>query len=225
LYRASVTERGWLVVRRAGASGRYRRGTYGVFIDGEHSGDVRDGQSVEIALDVGDHDVQVGTMTYPYSGTPRLLGSPPLPIEVRVGERCRVVATPSGASLLRQTASPEGLLVLTVEGDTGQVRSTSVPATATTAGPLDPVARNRNFLTAGMIDAERPWRTWQAIVTSTCLAFCLWIVVASLFFTRSASSGGWIVAVVFGLLGAVFALQLLTATRVRRENRERHQAG
>jgi hypothetical protein len=215
-----VTERGWLVVRRAAASGRFRRGTYGVFVDGQRSGELRDGQSIEIALDVGDHDIQVGTMTYPYSGTPRLLGSPVLPVEIRVGERCRVVATPSDASLLR-TGSAESLLVLTADDGDGTVRSTSIPIS------VDPGAlpdRRRNFLTAGIIDAKRPWRTWQAIATTACLAFCVWIVVVSLFFSRSGSSGGWVLAVVFGLIGMVFALQLITAAQVRRENRRRGAA-
>ena len=220
LYRARVTERGWLVVRRAAASGRFRRGAYAVFVDGERSGDLRDGQSIEIALDVGDHDVQVGTMTYPYSGTPRLLGSPVLPIEIRVGQRFRVVATPSDASMLR-TGSTESLLILTAE-DEGPVRSTSISVAVDSDRAPD---RRRNFLTAGMIDAERPWRTWQAIVTTVCLAFCLWIAVVSLFVTSSGKSGGWILAVVFGLVGAVFALQLITAAQVRRENRQRGDAG
>lgn len=212
-----VTERGWLVVRRATGSGRYSRETFGVFVDGERSGSLRDGQSVEVALDIGRHELQVGRMTYPYSGTPRLLGSPILPIEIRVGQTCIVVARPSEATLLRQTGSPESLLTLVAENDDALVRATSVPLDPARAAASAP---GRNFLTNRMIESPHPWRSWPAIATIACLLFCAWVVVVSLFFTRSGSSGGWILAVVFAIAGAVFGLQLVTVARVRRQRRQ-----
>ncbi|HEU5266129.1 MAG TPA: hypothetical protein VFU35_05490 [Jatrophihabitans sp.] len=216
-----MTDRGRLVVHRRAASGRYRRGSYGVFVDGTRSGSLRDGQLIDIDLDVGPHDLQVGTMTYPYSGTPRLLGSPVLTVEIRAGRTCRVVATPAEASLLRQTGSPESVLVLTTDDEDQPVRSTSVRMAADRARPAD---RGRNFLTAGMIDAKRPWRTWQGILTTACFVFCLWVVVVSLFFTHSGGSGRWVLAVVFALVGALFGAQLVVAARARRDARRAGQS-
>jgi hypothetical protein len=208
-----VTEQGTLRVHRAAASGRYRRGTYGVYVDGERTGDLRDGQSIDIHLDVGDHEVQVGTMTYPYSGTPRLLGSPVLPIEIHVGRTARVVATPADPALLRQTRSPEAVLTLSTEDADQPVSSTPVPVAAD--GAQRPNGA-RNFLTAGMIDAKKPWRTWQAIVTTICAVFCFWVALVSLFVASGSAAGRGLLAVVFLLVGALFASQLLIAARARR---------
>ena len=214
---AAAPERGRLLVRRVTGPGRFGRETYGVFIDGERSGSLPDRESVEIAVDVGRHELQVGIMTYPYSGRPRLLGSPVLPIEIRAGQTCVVVTRPAAANSLRQRALPESLLILTAENDDALVRSTSLSADA---APPPTTAAGRNFLTNRMIESPHPWRSWPAIATIACLLFCGWVVVVSLFFTRSAS-GGWILAVVFGIVGAVFALQLVTVVRARRQ---RHQS-
>jgi hypothetical protein len=124
-----------------------------------------------------------------------------------------VVATPADASLLRQTGAPESVLVLTTDDTDQPVRSTSVPLAADSRHVSEP---SRNFLTAGMIAAKRPWRSWQAIVTTACFLFCLWVVVVSLFFTHSGGSGRWILAVVFALIGALFGAQLVIAARARR---------
>ncbi len=216
LYRAAVTEQGTLRVHRATASGRHRRGTYGVYVDGERTGDLRDGQSIDIALDTGGHELQVGTMTYPYSGTPRLLGSPVLPIEIRVGRTARVVATPADPAVMRQTRSPEAVLTLTAEDDDQPVRSTAVPVAV---DGTRPASGARNFLTARMIDAKRPWRTWQGVLTGICTVFCFWVAIVSLF-AASGGSGKWVLAVVFLLAGAVFAAQLVIVARVRRDTRQ-----
>ncbi len=211
-----VTEQGTLQVHRVAASGRYGRGTYGVYVDGERTGNLRDGQSIDIALDVGAHEVQVGSMTVPYSGTPRLLGSPVLPIEIRVGRTARVVASPADPAVLRQTRSPQAVLTLTTEDADQLVRSTSVP---TEAAATRSAGAGRNFLTAGMIDAKKPWRTWQAIFTTICTVFCFWVAAVSLF-VAGGGSGRWLVAVVFLLGGALFAAQLLIAGRARRGLRQ-----
>ena len=199
-----------LPVHRPAAGFRFSHGRYQIRVDGEVRGELGVGDTVELTVEPGPHELQVGRQVQSLSGITEF-GSPVLALDLADGTTTRVKVRPSGVPMNTIRSHPDTMLML-VATDANGVLRTSVLTDSRQPGSL----ARRRMLTRGLIAKRRPWFSWQAAVSLFVIFFGLWTSVADAFLADRHGIGRWIPAIFFTWLIVTILAQWVSLYRARR---------